>query len=98
MAPRRSSHRSQHGVISAFPTIPNRPGRHSRHSRSTYRRPFSIQAQCQSYAVSHGRRQRIRQRRTRERIRRDRIGHAQGVVLCPHWVDGRPGEFWWRLC
>ena len=55
--------------------------------------------------ISHRARQRIRQRRHRERIRRDRVRHADGAALRPHWVvvsdhdvsAGFPGVFWWRL-
>lgn len=92
MARHRSNHRSTRTILPAFPV--HRPGTYS---RSTYRRPFSVQQQRQAYAVSHRRRQRIRQRSHRERIRRDRIGHMQGAALRPHWVYGRLGEFWWRL-
>jgi hypothetical protein len=91
MAPRRRNH-SRRSALSAFPAIPNRPGRYS---RSTYRRPL-IQ-QRQPYAIRYHRRQRIRQRRDRERIGRHGIDHAQGARLTPHWEGGRPGEFWWRL-
>ena len=93
MARHRSNHRSTRATLPAFP-VPNRPGTYS---RSTYRRPFSIQQQREAHAIGHRHRQRIRQRRTRERIRRARIGDTHGVTLRPHWVYGRPGEFWWRL-
>ena len=92
MARHRSHHRSTRATLPAFPV--QRPGRHS---RATYRRPFSIQQQRQTHAIGDRHRQRIRQRRTRERIRRDRIDNTYRAALCPHWVDGRPGEFWWRL-
>ena len=98
MARHRSNHRSTRTILPAFPV--QRPGRFS---RSTYRRPF--QQQRQTHTVGYRRRQRIRQRSHRERIRRARVRHAQGVVLRPHWVvvsdhdvsAGFPGVFWWRL-
>lgn len=92
MGRHRSNHRSTSTTLPAFPV--HRPGTYS---RSTYRRPFSIQQQRQPHAIGDRRRQRIRQRGHSERIWSDRIGHAQGAALRPHWVDGRPGEFWWRL-
>lgn len=71
----------------------SRPGRHS---RSTYRQLYR-----QPRPGTHQRPVRIRQRRARQRIRRDRIHHAQRAPLRAHWVRvcdpiGTPGLFWWR--
>lgn len=95
MARRSSQHRNRR-TLPAFP-VSQRPGRHS---RATYRRPFElqrIQPQRQPHAVSRRRRQRIRERRTGERIGRHSVRNPHGAVLCPHWERGYPGTFWWRL-
>ena len=92
---RSRQHRSTRTILPIFPTIPNRPGRFS---RTTYRRPFSrVLAQRQPYAIRRQRRQRIRQRRDRERIGGHGIHHPQGAGLAAHWECGYPGTFTWRL-
>ena len=96
MARHRSHHRSTRTILPAFPTN-GTASRRTRHSRATYRRPFSIQQQRQPHAIGHRARQRIRQRSARQHIRRHRIDNTYRAALRPHWVDGRPGEFWWRL-
>ena len=94
MGRHRSNHRSTRTILPNFPTIPNRPGRYS---RTTYRRPFRVQAQRQPDAIRHRRRQRIRERRNRERIGRHGVHHPHGAVLAAHWERNYPGTFWWRL-